>query len=100
MVMEHTVEGHAGVTATEQPAQEQRDDITRLNFSNPRPRDAHIRAFLEWLPPMLHEASGIRWEDTPSRVMGYLIRTVADSPDTIPITLAIGCALAMKRNAL
>lgn len=64
----------------------------RLNFSDPAEREAHIRAFLAWLPQPLQEAPGIRWEQLPSQVMGYLIRIVADHPDAIAITLAIGCA--------
>jgi hypothetical protein len=64
----------------------------RLIFSNPQQRSAHVQAFLEWLPKILHEAPTIHWESLPSKVMGYLLRTVATSPDLIPITLAIGTA--------
>jgi len=72
-----------------------------LNFSNAEEREAHIQTFLAWLPKILHEAPGIRWEQLPSPVMGYLIRTVADSPDAIPIALAIGCALdGVKKKSL
>ena len=81
---------------------EQQDHSTRLNFSNPQQREAHIHAFLAWLPKMLHETPGIRWEHMPSQVMGYLMRTVADCPDVIPITLATGCAMMnrMKQKGL
>ena len=72
-----------------------------LNFSNPKLREDHIQAFLAWLPKILHEAPGIYWERMPSQVMGYLIRTVADSPDAVTITLAVGYAMdARKPNAL
>ena len=82
-------------------ATEQRDHSTRLNFSNPQERSAHIQAFLAWLPRLLHEAPDIRWERLPSQVMGYLIRTVAQSPDAIPITLAVGSAMgAVKSKGL
>ncbi len=64
----------------------------RLNFSNPAQREAHIQAFLSWLPSALKSAPGIPWDHLPSQVMGYLIRVVADHPDAVPITLAIGCA--------
>src|SRR2546430_17411528 len=47
----------------------------RLNFSNPTQRDAHLQAFLAWLPKVLHDAPGIDWEQLPSPLMGYLIRT-------------------------
>jgi len=93
--MKSTTKDHTGTTATEQ-----HDHVTRLNFSNPKLRDEHIHAFLEWLPQVLHEAPSIHWEDMPSRVMCYLIRSVADHPDAITITLATGCAMGMKRNAL
>lgn len=73
----------------------------RLNFSNPSERAEHIRAFLAWLPQVLHAAPGIQWDRLPSKVMGYLIRTVADSPDAIPIAFAMGCAMdAMKGYSL
>lgn len=65
----------------------------RLTFSNPELREAHIQAFLEWLPKILHEAPGICWEQLPSQVMGYFIRTIADHPDAISIALAIGSAM-------
>jgi hypothetical protein len=65
----------------------------RLIFSNPQQRTAHIQAFLEWLPKILHETPTIRWESLPSMVMGYLIRNVADSPEAIPIALAAGSAM-------
>jgi hypothetical protein len=86
-------EKHAAGAATEQL-----DHSPRLNFSNVQEREAHIRAFLEWLPKILHEAPGIRWERLPGQVMGYLIRTAADSPDIIPITLAIGSAMDAQKS--
>src|SRR5260370_16583342 len=71
-----------------------------MHFNDPKERGAHIQAFLEWLPPILKTAPGIRWEQLPSMVMGYLIRA-ADMPEAIAITLAIGCAMdAMKSKIL
>ncbi len=73
----------------------------RLNFSDAAQREAHVQAFLAWLPPILHTAPGIEWERLPSRVMGYFIRTVADGPDAIPLAFAVGCAMdAMKKLSL
>jgi hypothetical protein len=73
----------------------------RLIFSNPEQRSAHVQAFWEWLPKILHEAPGIHWEQLPSQVMGYLIHTVADHPDGISITLAVGSAMdAQKHDGL
>lgn len=74
------------------PAKEQSGPV-RLVFSNPQQRSAHIQAFFAWLPPILHDAPGIRWESLPSRVMGYLVRSVAHGPDAVAITLAIGSAI-------
>ncbi len=70
----------------------------RLNFSNPQLRDTHIQAFLAWLPTILHEAPGICWERLPSQVMGYFIHTVADGPDAVAITLAVGCAMDARKS--
>ena len=64
-----------------------------LNFRDPRERETHLRAFLAWLPKVLHDAPGIDWTRLPSDVMGYLIRSVGDSLDAIPIALAISCAM-------
>ncbi len=92
--MKSTEERHTADVATEQ-----RDRTARLNFSNPGEREAHIHAFLAWLPKILYEAPDIRWEHMPSPVMGYLIRTVADCPDAISVTLATACAMdALKKS--
>ena len=87
---------HAGGTPTEQL-----DPVPRLPFNNPKEREAHIHAFVAWLPKILHEAPGMCWERLPSIVMGYLIHAVTDSPDAVPITLAAGSAMdAMKPKTL
>lgn len=77
---------------TVQEAQEQRRSA-RVHFGNPALRSMHVQAFFAWLPKILHDAPGICWESLPSRVMGYLIRRVANSPDAIAIALAIGSAM-------
>lgn len=75
--------------------------LDRLNFSNPNERAVHIYVFLAWLPVILREAPDIHWDRLPSKVMGYILRTVADEPDAIPITFAIGCAIdGMKQQTL
>jgi len=79
------------------PTKEQRRPA-RLNFSNPQLRDDHLQAFWAWLPPILHEAPGICWERLPSRVIGYLINTVADHPDAVAITLAVGSAMDEQKS--
>jgi hypothetical protein len=70
----------------------------QLSFSDPDVRNTHIRVFLAWLPKVLHDVPGIAWDRLPSPVMGYLIRGVTGSPDAIPITLAIGCAMDAVKN--
>lgn len=72
-----------------------------INFSNPTERAEHLRAFLDWLPKVLRNAPGIHWDLLPSPVMGYLIHTVAESPDATSIALAMGCSLgAIKQNTV
>ncbi len=89
------------ITSHVPPSEQTSARPLRLSFSNPNERAAHIRAFLEWLPQPLHDAPDIHWEQLPSPVMGYLIRRVADSPDALPITLAIGCCMhAIKQQTL
>ena len=71
----------------------------RRAFSNPAERATHLRLFFAWLPKILQDAPGIRWDELPSQAMGHLVRTVADHPDAIPIALAVGCTMhGMKRN--
>ncbi len=83
------------------PSVEEQVRPKRLNFSDPAHREEHIRAFQAWLPPLLHQAPDIHWNRLPSSVMRYLILTVGDHPDMIPITLAVGCAMdAMKASSL
>jgi hypothetical protein len=72
-----------------------------LNFSDPTQSETHLQAFLAWLPKVLHDAPGIDWKQLPSPLMGYLIRTVAQLPEVVPITLVIGCAVnTMKSRTL
>jgi hypothetical protein len=72
-----------------------------LNFSDPTQSETHLQAFLAWLPKVLHDAPGIDWKQLPGPLMGYLIRTVAQLPEVVPITLAIGCAVnTMKSRTL
>lgn len=83
------------------PQEQRSPHPTRLAFSNATQRAKHIEAFQEWLPKPLHNAPDIFWDQLPSEVMGYLIRHVADSPDSIPIALAVACALhGIKKKSL
>jgi hypothetical protein len=64
-----------------------------LSFSDGTQRARQVDAFLRWLPAMVRDAPGIAWERLPSRVMGYLIGTVADAPDAAAMALALGTAM-------
>src|SRR5205823_3572192 len=65
-----------GVASQNQPSAR----VSRLNFSDPAQREAHLQAFQCWLPQVLHDAPGLRWERLPSRVMGYLIELRDQQP--------------------
>ena len=96
-----TTEVHATPAGSTSP--EQRDRVSQLHFNDPKERAAHIQAFLAWLPALLKSAPGIYWDRLPSVVMGYLIRAadMADTPEIVTITLAVGCAMdAMKPKTL
>jgi len=64
----------------------------RVNFSDGN-REAHLRAFYAWLPRDLHTAPGIPWADLSSRVLGYCVNTIGESPDKGPVAFAIGTAI-------
>ncbi len=64
----------------------------RANFSDGN-REAHLRAFYAWLPRDLHTAPGIAWTDLCSRLLGYCVNTIGESPDKGPVAFAIGTAI-------
>jgi hypothetical protein len=64
----------------------------RLNFSDGN-REAHLQAFFAWLPEVLHQAPGINWSALSSKIIGYGVLTIADSPDKMCIALAMGTAI-------
>jgi hypothetical protein len=93
----HRSSSEAGSQLLEELAKHPR----HLNFRNPTQREAHLQAFLAWLPKVLHDAPGIDWKQLPSPLMGYFIHTVAQLPEAVSITLAIGCAVnTMKSQTL
>ncbi len=104
--MENTIHGLDAATdssalLTREQGTEKKTSSSRLNFSDPKERDAHVRAFWEWLPEKLHHAPGIDWERLSSPVMGYLIRNVANSPDATALALATGCLIgAVKKRTV
>ena len=68
------------------------DVRSRVNFSDGN-REAHLRAFYQWLPSDLHDAPGICWANASSRILGYCVKTVGESPDKGYVALAIGAAI-------
>ncbi len=68
------------------------DIQSRVNFSDGN-REAHLCAFYEWLPSDLHDAPGICWANSSSRVLGYCVNTVGQSPDKGYVAFAIGTAI-------
>lgn len=71
---------------------------SRVNFSD-GDREAHLRAFYRWLPPELHDAPGIAWAHASSRILGYCVKTVGESPDKGYVALAIGAAIGSLGQA-
>ena len=63
-----------------------------VNFSDGN-REAHLRTFYGWLPSDLYDAPGICWANASSRVLGYCVNTVGESPDKGYIAFAIGTAI-------
>ncbi len=49
---------------------------------------SQLQEFFAWLPQELHDAPGIDWKKLPIRIMGYLTRTVAKSPDAAFLAMA------------
>lgn len=97
--------GRSASTQTPLPGVILLDELTKhpksLNFSDPLQREAHIQVFLAWLPKILCDAPGIDWQQLPSPIMEYLIRTATKHPDVVAITLSIGCAMhTMKKRTL
>lgn len=63
----------------------------RVKFSDDN-RARHLETFFKWLPEDFHDTPCIDWMRLPSRVMGYLVNTVRDSP--FAVSLAIAAAVA------
>jgi hypothetical protein len=71
---------------------------SHVNFSD-GDREAHLRAFYAWLPTELHDAPGISWAHASSRILGYCVKTVGQSPDKGYVALAIGAAIGSLGQA-
>jgi hypothetical protein len=72
----------------------------RINFSDSN-RTLHLQAFFEWLPEALHDAPLIDWRQLPSKVIGYLVHSVGESPFAASLALAAGVGRgAMKEHTL
>jgi hypothetical protein len=53
-------------------------------------RKDQLRAFFAWLPQELHDAPGIDWAAVAPEIMGYLVRTIGNSPDAAILAVAAG----------
>jgi hypothetical protein len=71
-----------------------------LNFRNKSQRDAHVAAFLSWLPEEFLAAPEIDWTAVPSLMIGYLMNGNADGPDRDAITLAVGCSRGWRTRSV
>jgi acyl carrier protein phosphodiesterase len=47
-----------------------------------------LSAFLTWLPAELQDAPGIDWSKLAPKIMGYLVRTIGNSPDAPVMAVA------------
>ncbi len=64
----------------------------KVNFADAN-RVTHLQTFSTWLPRELRDAPGIDWSRVSSKVLGYFVNTVGESPDAICIALAVGTAI-------
>src|SRR5260370_708737 len=51
-------------------------------------REDQRRAFLNWLPVELHDAPGIDWTAISPEIMGYLVKTIGNSPNAAAMAVA------------
>lgn len=86
------------MTSVEQAPVPSLAQASRLNFSD-GDREAHLRAFCAWLPRELRDAPGMSWATASSRILGYCVKTVGESPDKGYVALAIGAALGSLGQA-
>jgi hypothetical protein len=70
----------------------------RVNFSDGN-REAHLHACYEWLPKDLQDAPGIAWTRLSSRILGYCVNTIGESPVKGSVALAIGTAISALGQA-
>jgi hypothetical protein len=64
-----------------------RQDKRRINFSN-GDHEQHLQMLKAWLHPDLRDLPGVDWTNLPSKIIGYLIDTVGDSPYAPHLALA------------
>src|SRR5216683_3153223 len=72
---------------TLQEVEESRSTTRRVNFSDSN-REIHLQVFYKWLPPGLQDTPFVDWTKLPSKVIGYLVNTVKDSPWAAHVALA------------
>src|SRR5258707_8087347 len=81
------------MTTTANPPSDQRKQAgQRVSFADAY-RELHLHAFCAWLPRELTDVPGIDWSRASSKVLGYFVNSVGESPDAICIALAVGTAI-------
>jgi hypothetical protein len=62
-------------------------------------REDQLEAFFAWLPKELVDAPGIDWTTLPAGVMGYLIKTIGDSPDAAVMAVCAASVRSIDENS-
>lgn len=89
-----------GTFSSQKEQERTRQDKRRINFSD-GDRERHLRLLEEWIHPDLRDLADLEWKRLPSSSIGYLVKTVKDSPFAPHITLAACAALgAVGENSL
>jgi len=79
-------------TIAKNPSGQREQAGQRVNFADAH-RELHLQAFYAWLPCELTGVPGIDWSRVSSKVLGYFVNAVGDSPDAICVALAVGTAI-------
>ena len=53
-------------------------------------REDQLEAFFAWLPKELHHMPGVNWATLPPEIMGYCVRDIGSSPDSVLLAVAAG----------
>ena len=61
-------------------------------------RELHLQLFFNWLPEEFHDLPLIDWTQLPSKVLGYFVNSVGDSPFAIPLAIAAFAGVGPVKN--